>query len=399
MPNVKNYINNTRQLQITLLCAFGLLMPFSRVVNLNMILIVLLVLLAIPQGIHVKKQQASPIQKTLFSLFIFFGIILVAILYTENTKKGFQILTRSLPILLIPLSVLFIKGFSKKEIQQILKYYIIGCVLSILYCFILAALNYSEDPLPLTQGFTYFTLPLDFHPSYLAMYSVFAFCAFITIFDWKASKKRWIPYASWFLLLLFLLFLKSRAPLLTLMSVTFLMLIKNVDRKIAILITVPIVASILFFASDLLELLSQGRNITLTLADRLDIWTSAMDIIQENSIVGVGTGDYQIELDKQYYTTGFDKGIDQKFNCHNQFLQTVVSYGLIGFLSLGAILFFIFKKGLQTKSFLPYYFLTCVGILMFFDSILILQHGVYFFSFFAAILLKLNYDSHEKQLQ
>ncbi|WP_420571270.1 O-antigen ligase family protein [Kordia sp.] len=387
--------DNIHQNQVTLLAVFGLLMPFSRIVNVNMVLLGLVVLLAIITAVKKQHKEHVHTTKELYSLIIFFGVLLFSLLYTTEFYKGQKVVVRSLPILLFALSFLLMRQFSKKDIHKILKYYVVGCALSILYSFLVAFINYADNPLPITEGFTYFTLALDFHPSYFALYIIFAFCIFVSIFDWTSKTKRWIPIITWFLLLLFILFLRSRAPLIILLSVTILMLLKKVKKQIAFTIVAVLLIPALFYIQDILELISQGRSITLSLADRFHIWSSATDIIKENVFLGVGVGDYQVALDKQYFLTGFDKGIDEKFNCHNQYLQTFLSVGLIGLLSLLSIFFFIFKKGIQSKSFLPFYFLICISILMFFDSVLILQHGVYFFSFFAVILLKFKHNSNE----
>ncbi|KAB8152149.1 hypothetical protein EZY14_015565 [Kordia sp. TARA_039_SRF] len=387
--------SNIHQTQITLLAVFGLFMPFSRIVNVNMVLLGLVVLLSIITAIRKQNKQNISSGKELFSLIFFFGILLCSLLYTEEFYKGQKVIVRSLPILLFALSFLLMEQFTKKDVHKIFKYYVIGCALSIFYCFLIAFINYTDNPLPLTEGFTYFTLTLDFHPSYFALYIIFAFCAFVSIFDWNSKTKRWIPVATWFLLLLLILFLRSRAPLIILLSVTILMLLKKVKKQLAFIIVAVLLIPAFFYIQDILEVISQGRSITLSLADRFHIWSSTTDIIKENMFLGVGVGDYQVALDKQYFLTGFDKGIDEKFNCHNQYLQTFLSVGLIGLISLLSIFFFILKKGVQTQLFLPFYFLIGISILMFFDAVLILQHGVYFFSFFAAIFLKFKQNTHE----
>lgn len=76
------------------------------------------------------------------------------------------------------------------------------------------------------------------------------------------------------------------------------------------------------------------------IAIRKAIWTCAADVLQEHYLWGVGTGDVQDELQKAYADRKFYFASQyNRFNTHNQYLQSWIAHGVAGLLGILAMLF------------------------------------------------------------
>ncbi|MEJ7914035.1 MAG: O-antigen ligase family protein [Chitinophagaceae bacterium] len=64
---------------------------------------------------------------------------------------------------------------------------------------------------------------------------------------------------------------------------------------------------------------------------RLAAWRCGWDLFLQHPLIGVGLGDKQDELVKEYAKKGFQFGIDTKKNVHNNYLDVLISTGIIGF--------------------------------------------------------------------
>ncbi|MBS1486333.1 MAG: O-antigen ligase family protein [Bacteroidetes bacterium] len=92
------------------------------------------------------------------------------------------------------------------------------------------------------------------------------------------------------------------------------------------------------------------------IAMRKAVWTCSMDVIKDNFWLGVGTGDGQDLLQQAYEKRQFYFASRyNRFNTHNQYLQTLVNFGAVGLaLWLGslALLFVYFKNNPMALSLL-----------------------------------------------
>jgi O-antigen ligase len=121
--------------------------------------------------------------------------------------------------------------------------------------------------------------------------------------------------------------------------------------------------------------------------DRFVIWNSANKILKQNLVFGVGTGDIQDELNKEYLRTGNIKLAQANTNAHNQYMEIILENGLIGlilFLSLFAMMFYI---SITEKNILYMMFLLIVFFSFIFETMLNRLAGVSFFALFSFLLI------------
>ena len=87
------------------------------------------------------------------------------------------------------------------------------------------------------------------------------------------------------------------------------------------------------------------------LSGRIVIWRNVFEIIKENPLLGVGPSNTQSKLNEKYSTDPLGKeALNNSFNAHNQYLQSYLELGLIGFLIIVSIYFNVFLTAFKSKN-------------------------------------------------
>jgi len=131
-------------------------------------------------------------------------------------------------------------------------------------------------------------------------------------------------------------------------------------------------------------------------SERILVWRASAQIIKNNPLVGVGTGDVKEELMCEYQNENISYAIEKSLNAHNQYLQTGVAIGIIGLLFLLFTLFAPMFKAIELRDWIYFVFLFLIVINLLFESMLERQAGVVFYAFFNALLYS---DMRKKQLE
>jgi O-antigen ligase len=119
---------------------------------------------------------------------------------------------------------------------------------------------------------------------------------------------------------------------------------------------------------------------------RTQVWISAVEVIRERPVFGVGTGDIKTALMTKYIKHDFPLPQKKHLNAHNQFLQVAVTLGFVGLAVFLAFLVFLFWLSWKKRSILLF-LLGLLGVMNFWtESIFEKQIGVMFFAFFFTFL-------------
>ncbi len=128
----------------------------------------------------IKKNCNNPI---LLSLIAFYVLYIIGMAYTSNTSVGLETLETKFSFLILPLIFSSYADTTRANFNNYLKFFIYGCVLSAIVCLGYATYSYFKPvlvilygvPYDLGSGYFYYNqLSLFFHPSYIALYCVFA---------------------------------------------------------------------------------------------------------------------------------------------------------------------------------------------------------------------------------
>jgi O-antigen ligase len=119
------------------------------------------------------------------------------------------------------------------------------------------------------------------------------------------------------------------------------------------------------------------------------IWKTSYSLAMKHTMWGIGIG-YQPED----YLTAEELKMYEKplsfINTHNQFLQTFLEQGIIGFCLLTFFILYSFYYAIKTKRYLLFMLLIEIFINMFFESLFELSYGIFTFSLFYCLFVVKN---------
>jgi hypothetical protein len=128
---------------------------------------------------------------------------------------------------------------------------------------------------------------------------------------------------------------------------------------------------------------ASGHSVT----QRLEFWKAAIDIIRENPVIGVGTGDMPEAYRVEYEKTSSQLSYEWRLRAHNQYLAIAVAFGLIGLACfIFALVFPFLSKGKFPGYFYCMFWIIAI-LSMFTEDTLETQPGATFFAFFSALFL------------
>jgi len=341
-----------------------------------------------------------------FSFASFYLLYVAGLLYTTNFDYGWFDLEVKLSLFVFPL-IFATYGwplFSERQTRYILWAFVAGCVVGTIMLLGHAGMNKFSLGIP--NSFYYMKLAWFFHTSYLSMYYNFAVAFLILMLITGKNMKSWRPGATLAvaLFLVHMIFLlSSKAGIIILGINTVLLsgfaLIRLNRLRLAgvILATGIFVFGVEYFVTpEAFSRMSKAEEVISTRtgirihaesnADRMAVWFTAREIIKNNLIFGVGTGDVKDALMEGYRKHNFIPALEHKFNAHSQYLQTFITLGLVGFLLLLATLVFPAVRALCMKQDLYLIFLMIFAMNILFESMLEIQQGVIFYAFFNMIL-------------
>lgn len=392
----KRNLNNINEL--ILLLIIGTL-PFT--IRLNSLFIIIYVTINL---FNLRKPTKIEIIKFLPYLLLFL-VFVMSYFLSNNKRDALFFLEKKLAILIF--SCVFL--FSKQEINYR------RCLLCFVYTVLLAVAittagsiwNYVVHD---ERWFTYQKLAqtLNLHPTYFSLYINFAIS--ILLFSKANSKKELLLNGLiTTLITAFNLFLLSRIgiAIMILLYFTFVIKLLFIAKKVRAAVIIMIVLVSLGWLASLNSSIRyrikstfptsytdkykwEGINV------RLKEWESALEIISDYPLLGVSIGDYQDVLLRYYEKNNFLHGLSNKYNVHNQFLDTQIKLGVLGTICYVACFFLFFKFGVRDKNLNSVLFLFIVLLTSMTETILSRQKGLVFYALFSMIFLK-SFDSKANQ--
>lgn len=383
-----------KRIFLFLCCALALSVPFKPSYN-SMITIGLLAFWLF----FMEKRMEWGRVRLVLMISTLFWIALAGMLYTENTEEGWFRLQQKSLLLVFPLVFGTITISWQKELKWIVSFFLIGvllaCLLSLidatiywirndnaerffahglaefvnLYPYILALLCLMLIIILAEAGLG----NLELHPWLQHRFVIVGLALFFSVFLLLLSVKQiiiaWLFFIVAYAIRLnknrFVLYLLSVAFILTVLSVFFIPTLKTkvleITSKEDNMIPLDRDASL-------------GRNWN-GIAIRRAIWACTMDVIKANPLLGVGTGDGQDHLQAAYENRQFYFASRyNRYNTHNQYLQTIVNFGIAGLLvwlcSLSGLLW------QYRKNWLVFSLLACLLFAMLTESMFETNKGV-----------------------
>lgn len=127
-----------------------------------------------------------------------------------------------------------------------------------------------------------------------------------------------------------------------------------------------------------------------SLTQRFEYWKTAISIIKQNFIFGVGTGDVEIAFNQKYIEQNSPLTKEWRLRSHNQYLSIGVAFGSVGIIWFLFTLIYPMVKQKRQFDYLYITFLIIALVSFLNEDTLETQAGVTFYVFFNTIYLFLN---------
>ncbi|WP_162052393.1 O-antigen ligase family protein [Pontibacter pamirensis] len=406
-------------LSLLLFCV-SIFLPMQLATNSAIALLIVIWLAEGKFAYKLSKIKSSPLAA--FSIILFL-LYLIGMLYTQNVQAGWKYLETKASLLIFPL-VLTSAIIPKEDLHKTLRSFSWLCVF-----FSLIALLYQIKVVEERNDINYLFsdgLVLIYRKQAI-YYALYVALSILVFFDrlWfdnvRISKtERIINVIAISFLLLILFLLASRTSLLVLILILFTTaVVKGVRngklKYTALLIAATIVffGTLSFFFPQTLSRFESLKNTSYNFQNksseyhfafdnaaeswnglnlRLAKWVCALDVIKENPVIGVGSGDIKDALVTAYTNRSFFYAVEMRFDPHNQYLETTVGIGAIGLLVLCLFYFYPLYLAVRKRNWLFSAFTVMVIFCSLTESILSSSQGIIFTCFFMFIFVKMVFE-------
>ena len=333
-------------------------------------------------------------------IFLLFMTVTIVSAFASNSKtEAFFGIEVKLSFIFLPY-LFFCFYWPINLIKRCVVSYVSGCFFACVYL-IVRAFYYSLQGH--SEYFFYTLFSELMHPSYFAMYLIMAIVFVILLYGRWFSLQKNILFSSYFFVFIFVVSIFLCSSKLGIIStfITLGLLILHKWKKLLNLKKVTLVivcffllliVSVKVFPNSFNRLKSL-TTITGTIdktssestAVRLLIWQQSVTLIKQHFLFGTGVGDANDELYKAYEANGLTGALTHKLNAHNQFFQTFIGLGILGFSLLLLLTFGQLIKAVLKKNFLLFIFSLIIILNFLVESMLQTSAGVLFFVFFLCL--------------
>lgn len=361
------------------------------------ILIILFLVTSLLSGV---RKLALKDKKVLLFALLYLSYI-VGLLYSTNLSFGLKDLETKLSLLVFPLAFFMTSINLKKALPAVLKWFVMGLTLASIIC--LTGGVYQFALTGEEAALFYSKLSLFHHPSYFSMYLNLG----LLVLYFGYFKENSLVHLNTTLLVIVALFfsiiivlLSSKIGIITMLILQFFALLYWVIKYKQIvksLVGLAIIVGGLIVVYQTSHVFSVRINefVSVITSDkaskksttgvRIYAWQTAIELIKEKPLIGYGTGDVKEVLVNEYVKKELTVLAGKELNPHNQFLQTTVAIGVVGFLLLLLSLVLPMAFSVQQKYYLYTSFLVLFLINNLTESMLETQSGVIFYGFFNAL--------------
>jgi O-antigen ligase len=408
MNKVRIEYINTIALSIALV---GLLLPL----NISNIALGLFLVATFVSNLTRKKIQFPSKKQWLFVGF--FLLYALGLLYTEDFKYGLKLIERNIVWLLVPLVIPLGMRMNRKHLFSAFLAFAIAIHVLMVGLVFIASYRYLDTNDALVFYYAELTEIINFHPVYLSVYLLFGLMILIEAWQKKHIKTLLyfkIPIIIFDVVLLILL--SSKMVLASFILIFLILVIRSYKSKKVIwgsILGIVLLGFVvmqfsetrnrindsLFSSWELLEKETFLYNDPFTgITLRLITWKFTMQkfLSEENVVIGVGTGDARNFINDVYRERKMDAAGYLNFNLHNQYLEYLLKFGILGLIYFGTILFLCFKKAVTSRNRLYFSFLLIFCIFSLTESNLEVQRGIVFFVLINTIFYFFPTQSLEK---
>jgi len=369
------------------------------------------------------KWQNFKENKALVATIFFAAIYLIVILgfiQSANKPKAWEDFECKLWFFIAPLMLFTAspKLLNRERISKLLFVFVTSTFINI--CVLICIAAFRVVMTGLTYYFYYVHLSIFGHPSYVSMYTSLSF--YLTLYFLFKNKKnlsleyRLALYVVMGILMIGVLILRSKAGILA-FGVMFIIwvvyLLNNNKRRIGwstAFLAGCIALCVIGMTTDLLPMNRFKESMTEfqerkqmpygtgSSQVRLTVWKSAWEVTRDNLPWGVGTGDAMDELCVHAVKKNYTNLIGHHYNCHDQYLQSMLTTGIPGLITVLMFCFYPVVVSIRKKDIVYLTFAIIIILNMLVESMFEVRAGVDFIALMNIILfLRCRLKNEEKE--
>jgi O-antigen ligase len=319
-------------------------------------------------------------RKEVLIIVLFYLLHFVSALASENRKEGFSYLVLRLPLLafVLVLGWIYIRQALK---ARILYAYAVITTLAALFCMVWGLFQYQATQNAALLYNDSLTAVIDRQSVYVANMVNLAVFSFIYLLSIRSIllPKRILIYAAILVLLVTNFLLASRIGITILYGTLFCLAVYYIIQKRKFLVGAAFVlglaAAAFLFVQVFPKTINRFRELTYTGYEyshkgveshynmqvtpdqwnganiRLAVWNCGWELVEKHPVWGVQVGDKMDRLMDVYAEKQFNFAYDNRRNLHNNYLDVLVAFGVIGLILFLAGFFVIpFIKSVQTRD-------------------------------------------------
>ena len=408
-----------KHVALTCLIAIAFLLPFS-ITGTSIATIALLLNWLIEGELNAKMRLLY--SRKLFLVFLaLFVVYTFSLSYSSNVAEGLKILEKKLSLFILPL-VIGSMTLSVTDRKKLFLFFLIGVVLKSAFSLVQFAAAqpgiHSFIELIREEGLrdNYYAFT-SIHPTYLSYFTVLSIFFISYLYFTSKYRSNVFIVAAVILVLLYLLvllvLLSSRMPQVAFVAAsvvtTAVCLIKHKKYKILagiflgfilVLVFVVNTPSLLFRFKEVVETpLAPPQGIHHNSTNiRVGILICATDLLKDNWLVGLGTGDVQFALNECYKSRNFSDVLYlDGYNTHNTYFDIWLTSGIFGLIALVLALLLPLIKSLKQESYLYVAFTIFFIVCCITESLLNTNKGVVAFTLFNSLIALSLYPVHKNK--
>jgi len=372
-------------------------LSFSLGIAINSIAFLIFIFLGITKTIIdiIQKRGVFYFGKTNFVLIAFFIVICLREL-TLDVQDGLSIIFNYSAFLAFPI----VMGFQANRLENyrplILKAFLFGCIFNAsvnLFYAVYRGIIINESGVNFWY-FTYefFSEPFGIQPIYLGYFYLFGILILNSIQSLRQHSIFYYFASSILVLGVFLLAARNAIICLLILLPLYLLIQRQISIKKVVGITAIFAVAFLLAIQNpvvknrILKVNNKGNFYSGT-SLRTSIWESGYRASLENFIWGSGEKMGNELLLKEYEIRNLKTPIKYEYHAHNQYLQTLIQYGLLGLLTLMASYLWPLIRVFNEKEYLGLFWILLFSLTSVTESVFTRQWGILSFAFFSCLFL------------
>ena len=344
--------------------------------------------------------------KKVFVVSILFFIYTISLIYCFDVKTGSDYIIRLSPLLIIPFCYSLIPDYFQNKFKTIFyKAFILSASLYVLLVFIyMYSIGFFSGEKDLNVSYSFIIncfWGINEHPIYI---SIILSIAMLILLEINFQSKK-IKYFLFTVLLIGLLLMARKAVIISFFLVSFFLVILRKtkrERFFLILFMIGMFLLSIFIPAIRLRYLELYNyqfvyNENSSTGIRQILWENAISLIKEAFFTGYSVGDVQAVIANQLYNEGYLQLAENNLNMHNQYIQTFLTVGFVGFAIYLISLFYLIRGLILSKNQLGIALITFFLLNFITESILYRQNGIILFSLFSSIIY-INHEAKKKRI-